>query len=117
MLQQLRATLNASLSSAKTSIAGLHIDESAFSIHFDGKTCRMGNSKQFRLFRILARNFRSYVTHDALVRMVWNDFVPEPNTIHKLASRLQHALDAAGMSALVIDGRSVRGHYTLTVRR
>jgi len=49
--------------------------------------------------------------------MVWNDFVPEPNTIHKLASRLQHALDAAGMSALVIDGRSVRGHYTLTVRR
>ena len=117
VLQQVRATPNASMSSAKTSIAGLYLDESAFSIHFEGKTCRLGNSKLFRLFRILARNFGSYVTHDALVRMVWNVFVPEPNTIHKLASRLQHALYAARMSALVIDGRSVRGHYTLTVRR
>jgi hypothetical protein len=117
VLQQVRATLNASLSSAKTSVAGLHIDESAFSIHFDGKTCRLGNTKQYTLFRVLARNAGAPVSHDSLFRLVWEDFTPETNTLHKLASRLQESLDDAGMSALVIDGRSVRRHYTLTVRR
>lgn len=116
VLQQLRATSNASMSSAKTSIAGLHIDESAFSIHFDGKTCCLGNTKQYRLFRVLARNSGATVSHDALVRLVWEDFTPETNTLHKLASRLQKTLNDAGMFALVIDG-SVRGRYSLTMKR
>jgi hypothetical protein len=116
-LERVRATSNASLSSNKTSIAGLLIDERVFSIHFDGKTCRMGNSKQFRLFRVLARNAGTPISHDALVPLVWEDFVPESNTIHKLASRLQQTLEDAGMSALVIDGQSVRGHYLLSVKR
>lgn len=117
VLQQVRATPNVNLSSAKTLIADLYIDEPAFSIQFDGKTCRLGNTKQYRLFRVLARNSGAPVSHDALFRMVWEDFTPESNTLHKLASRLQETLDDVGMSALVIDGRSVRGHYTLTVRR
>lgn len=116
-LQRVRQSSKFIPALAKASVAGLHIDEPAFSIHFEEKTCLLGNSKQFKLFGILARNVGTHVSHDALVRLIWEDFVPESNTINKLASRLQESLNEAGMSALVIDGRSARGHYILCVRK
>lgn len=88
-------------------------DDDTCTVHWQGHTCHLGNTKPFRLFKVLADRHGQYVSINELSTTVWNPDVPEKNTVQAHFTRLRRNLKEAGITGLIIDGTSLRNHYRL----
>jgi len=86
------------------------IDRGTFTVRWRGKTCRLDNTKPFRLLVRFARRPGLYVPMNLLFVSVWPEQDPERNTVQKTASNLRKKLKDAGMGDLI---GSQHDHYAL----
>lgn len=91
------------------------VDRTTFTVSWQGRTCRLGNTLLFWLFYRLVRSTNCYVAHVELLDDVWHG-TREASTIRGVVKRLRDQLTASGMEKLAsaIDG-SVSGYYGLMI--
>jgi DNA-binding response OmpR family regulator len=89
------------------------IDGATFCVHWDGRTCRLGNTLAFRLLERLARRPNQLVPCDVLLDELWDGYSSR-DAVRSMVRVLRRKLCAAGMEdlALAIDG-STTHHYGL----
>jgi DNA-binding response OmpR family regulator len=94
---------------------GLVVDHKLLSVHFDGKTCFLGNTLSFRFLARLSERPNAYVSYEELLSDVWQG-VRSDAAVRSTVKTLRQRLRKAGMGGLAdaIDGK-VPGHYTLKV--
>jgi hypothetical protein len=81
------------------------IDYHTLCVHWQGKTCFLGNTLLLRFFDRLCRSPNRYVSYRDLLNDVWRG-QRDDSTIRGVAKRLRDRLSAHGMSELAaaIDG-------------
>ena len=89
------------------------IDGATFCVHWDGRTCRLGNTLAFRLLERLARRPNQLVHCDVLLHELWDRYTSR-DAVRSTVKVLRRKLITAGMEslALAIDGSTTR-HYGL----
>ena len=93
------------------------IDTATFCVHWDGRTCRLGNTLAFRLLERLARRPNQLVHCDVLLHELWDNYSSR-DAVRSTVKVLRRKLSTAGMEnlALAIDG-STTHHYGLMLDR
>lgn len=91
------------------------IDEATLSVRWAGRTCRLGDTKPFKLLQRLARRPNVFISCDSLLDEIWDEHT-SCAAVRSAAKVLRRKLTAAGMEdlATAIDG-SVAHHYALTL--
>jgi DNA-binding response OmpR family regulator len=94
------------------------IDPATFSVHWDGKTCVLGNTLPFRLLERLGRRPNQFVHCNQLLDDVWQGCCRSREAIRSVVKVLKQKLVQAGMHGLAasIDG-SQPHHYGLIFKR
>ena len=89
------------------------IDGATFCVHWDGRTCRLGNTLAFKLLERLARRPNQLIHCDVLLHEIW-DHYSSRDAVRSMVKVLRRKLSMAGMEnlALAIDGRTTH-HYGL----
>ena len=89
------------------------IDGATFCVHWDGRTCRLGNTLAFRLLERLARWPNQLIHCNVLLHEIW-DHYSSRDAVRSTVKVLRRKLSMAGMEnlALAIDG-STTHHYGL----
>jgi len=90
------------------------IDHSTFCVEWNGQRCRLGNRLALKLLNRLARWPGQYVSHDELLRDVW-DARRSPETIRSAVRDLRRRLRRGKMSALAAAIHSERKSYVLVL--
>jgi len=70
----------------------LEIDEGEFSISFNGLTCNLGNTIQFKIFCYLNKQLGKNIPINELKKAIWGDRKTERNSINKQISLLRKKL-------------------------
>jgi hypothetical protein len=70
----------------------LEVDEDKFSISFNGLTCNLGNTIQFKIFCYLHSHFGKNIRISDLINAVWGDRGIQRNSINKQISLLRNKL-------------------------
>lgn len=93
----------------------LQVDRAALQVRWRGRTCFLGYSVLFRVMECLARQPNTYVSHEELMRDVWEG-QRSPSTIRSAIAMIRKRLIAAKMEdlAAAIDGRTA-GRYRLCI--
>lgn len=91
------------------------LDESTFSVTWQGKSLRLGHTRSFWLLARLARRPNQYVTHLDLLNDVWDDDEMTTATIRSTICQLRKRLRRNGMTSLAEAIHGHHGHYTLCV--
>ena len=93
------------------------IDDSRFTVRWNGSECHLGPTIPYRLLRRLATRPNHYVPHEQLIEDVW-DGPRSASAIGSAVFELRRKLVAGGMAELAgaIDGES-SGHYALRMDR
>ena len=93
------------------------IDVATFSVHWDGKTCVLGNTLPFRLLERLGRRPNQFIHCDQLLDEVWQG-LRSREAIRSVVKVLKQKLVQAGMDDLAA---SINGnqpyHYGLIFNR
>ena len=89
------------------------VDPALFEARFRGKSCRLGNTLEFRLLERLNQQPNRYVSHNDLSNDVWGDDQTTKNSIQRVVCNVRRKLGGDGL-AVRIDG-SQRLHYRLVV--
>ena len=89
------------------------MDPALFEARFRGKSCRLGNTLEFRLLERLNQQPNRYVSHNDLSNDVWGDDQTTKNSIQRVVCNVRRKLGGDGL-AVRIDG-SQRLHYRLVV--
>lgn len=95
-----------------TSISRPVADRLTLSIHFQGKSCFLGNTLLFRFFEVIAKSPNRYFAHSELLEEVWGGPRSE-SSIRSVAKRLRDQLNSVGLDqvAQAIDG-STPGYFS-----
>jgi hypothetical protein len=88
------------------------LEESTFTVHYLGRHCDLGNTRQFALLRQLVLSRGKYVDFTALAERMGGD---DGDDIRPVKCRLVKALGDAGMSDLAEGISTQDGHYGLFV--
>ena len=91
------------------------LDESTLSVIWKGKTLHLGNTRAFRLLERLARCPNQYVTHEDLLRDVWDDMLLSTATIRSVVRQLRRKLRIADLTDLAAAIHAHNGRYMLTL--
>ena len=90
------------------------IDDSRFTVRWNGDECHLGATVLFRLIRRFARSVNHYLTVERLLDDVWGG--PRSEAAVRSAIRsLRHKLEQAGMAELAQAIRGQPGHYGLVL--
>lgn len=89
------------------------LNESTFSVKWNGNAVHLGNTVGFRLLARLARRPNHYVTHFDLLEDVWDGMDRMPATIASTVRHLRQKLRDGGMPELADAIRGDNGHYVL----
>jgi len=89
------------------------VENSTFSVFWQGKTCPLRNTINFRLAARLARQPNQYITAGQLLADVWDGGVKSPDTIRSTVRNLRSRFRQAGMSDLAAAIRGTGGRYGL----
>jgi len=93
-------------------------DETTFSVMYQAKSCHLGNTIMFRLFKRLAARPGIYVNVETLKDFAWgHDEFIETNSVHRQFTTLRKKLARAGISEFEIDGKTNEKHYALLIKR
>jgi 7-cyano-7-deazaguanine synthase in queuosine biosynthesis len=111
--EQESAGLSTPVTAGRTGSAKLVVDKEMLGAHFQGKTCFLGNSKEFDILLRLNRRPGRYVTVESLSNDVWPNQRVEKNTIQRTISNLRRRLVDAGF-CIQIDGKQ-RDNYRLVL--
>lgn len=87
------------------------LNESTFSVHWNGRTCELGNSPRFRLMKELVSTPNCYTTFEKLAERMGDD----SDGIYHVKSRLIANLRNANMGDLAALIRTADGHYGLFI--
>jgi len=93
-----------------------HVDRAMFCVHWEGRSCFLGNTTTFRLFDCLARRPDRYVPHRHLLIDAWEGSVVNVRTIRSVVRHLRHKLRHAkmeGLAAAIVGGGKA---YALRLR-
>jgi DNA-binding response OmpR family regulator len=91
-------------------------DPDTFSIHWNGKNCALGNTKEFRFAERLIRNLNCFVSYNELAEWVWDYDEYDPHKIKNMKLRLKKKLQLAGMEVLADRIESTPQHYRLNIK-
>lgn len=91
-------------------LSQVRVDESTFAVHWEGKTCQLGHTQQFRLIQQLEKEPRKFLPFALLATRMGG--CPDDNIAH-VKSRLVKTLQEAGMSELADCIRTQTGYYGL----
>lgn len=83
---------------------GWILDREQFEVRFDGRSCGLGNTIEFRLLTYLFDRRDRYVSVDAIRAAVWEDDMVAKNTVQKAVSNLRRRLRGMNPDGIVIDG-------------
>ncbi len=91
-------------------------DGATFSVHWAGRTCRLGNTKPFKVLQRLARRPNQLIHRDSLLEEIWDQHTSY-DAVRSAVKILRRKLDAAGMEELAdaISGKTTH-HYSLMLR-
>ena len=89
------------------------IDESRFTVHWNGATGELGATVLFRLFRRLARSAGRFLSIEDLVEDVWGGDHRSGSAVRSAVWNLRSRLRDAGMADLAGAIRAQRQHYGL----
>jgi RNase H-fold protein (predicted Holliday junction resolvase) len=89
------------------------LDQSTFSVMWQGKSLRLGNTRLFWLLDRLAQHTNQYVTHLELIQEVWEDEELTTATIRSVVRHLRSRLRGGGMDDLAAAIHGHKGHYIL----
>ncbi len=73
------------------------VEAENFTVRWRDKTCFLGLTNEFRLFRCLHGRLNKFVSTETIVGEVWTGCETEENTVQKTVSNLRKKLRAAGM--------------------
>ena len=92
------------------------VDQSTFSVSWQGKSLHLGHTRSFWLLARLARRPNQYVTHLELITEVWDaDDELTTATIRSTVCQLRRRLRMKRMSGLAAAIRGHNGHYMLAL--
>lgn len=91
------------------------LDQSTYSVTWNGKSLHLGHTRCFWLLTRLARRPNQYVTHLDLLNDVWDDEELTTATIRSTVCQLRRRLRHRGMRGLARAIRGHNGHYVLDV--
>ena len=91
------------------------LDQSTFSVTWQGKSLHLGHTRSFWLLLRLARRPNQYVTHLDLLNDVWDDEELATATIRSTICQLRKRLCRSGMRRLAKAIQGHNGHYMLCV--
>lgn len=100
------------LSSCTAVSGGLRIDESEFEFSYQGRTCTLGNNKEYYVFRRLARCPGCNVALDSIVASAWSDELPDKRAVQTVVTRLRKKIHKSGVGNITING-DTPGYYKL----
>lgn len=88
------------------------IDDSRFTVRWNGDECHLGSTVSFRLFRCFAFSVNQYIPTERLLDEAWGTERTEA-AVRSAIRQLRRKLEGAGMAGLAaaIDGQP--GHYGL----
>lgn len=89
------------------------LDQTNYSVHWQGKSLRLGHTRGFDLLSRLARRPNQYVGHLDLLNDVWDNEDLKTATIRSTVSQLRRQLCGNGMNSLASAIRGHNGHYIL----
>lgn len=92
-------------------------DNRAFVVKYQEKSCHLGNTIPFRLFKRLAARPGSYVDVETLKDCAWgHDEQIDTNSVHRHFTSLRNKLAKAGVTEFKFDGKTNQRHYALLVQ-
>lgn len=91
------------------------IDDSRFTVRWNGAECHLGSTVLFRLFRRLARPANRYVSVGRLLEDVWGDDELSETAVRSAVRHLRRKLERAGMKELADAIQGQPGHYGLLI--
>jgi DNA-binding response OmpR family regulator len=100
----------------ETNRATIHrpmLDESTFSVMWQGKSLYLGHTRLFWVLNRLARKPGQFVTHLDLLHDVWDDEELTTATIRSVIRHLRCRLRNGGMEGLAAAIQGHNGHYAL----
>lgn len=90
------------------------IDRETFSVRCGGKSCSLGNTKEFQLLERLHQARKTFLPIGVLMNDVWPDSEPEKNTVQKTVGNLRKRLRTAGLGEYFTI-KAERDHYQLVI--
>jgi DNA-binding response OmpR family regulator len=95
----------------------LAVDPSLLTVHFQGKTCFLGNTLPFRFLARLAQRPNRYFSYEELLATVWDGSCRSDSSVRSVVKVLRRRLREAGMGELAdaIDG-TVPGRYAIKLQ-
>lgn len=89
------------------------LDESTFSVSWQGKSLYLGHTRLYDFLKCLARQPNQYVPHLELIQEVWDEEDIATATIRSVVRHLRTRLRTSGMGELAAAIRGHNGHYIL----
>lgn len=89
------------------------IDETQFVMRWHGKPCEFTSGKPFEVLVYLVRRFNTWVSMQDIMDEVWSESRTHENTVQAAISKIRRIIKNAGITDLVIDGKTNPGHYKL----
>ncbi len=104
------ASLAAPSPNGRTSARRPIVDVATFSVHWDGKTCVLGNTLPFRLLERLGRRPNQFIHCDQLLDDVWQG-LRSREAIRSVVKVLKQKLVQAGMDDLAASIKGSQPHH------
>ena len=89
------------------------LDESTFSVRWQGKSLHLGHTRLYDFLKCLARHPNQYVPHLELIQEVWDEEDIATATIRSVVRHLRNRLRTSGMAELAAAIRGHNRHYIL----
>jgi len=89
------------------------IDDSRFTVRWNGDECHLGATKLFRLFRRIALSANNYISIECLLEEVWDGDERTEAAVRSAVRSLRRKLESAGMAELAEAIQGQPGHYRL----